>query len=255
MHSPGRRVLVTGASGGIGEALARALPNGNDLLLTGRDETRLKAIGADIARDGRQVDTVTADLSSDGGEALVAAARATPLEGLVNNAGVAPAGRFVDAAPGELAAAVDVNCRAMVTLTRALLPHLLATARRTGRRSFLINVASTAAYAPVPQLAVYAASKAFVLSFTEALATELRREPIDVLALCPGPTRTAALPFRGLPGTRTPADVARIALDAVGRVGVAYTDGPTRLALGPLTRARATVGRMLDLGLARSLRA
>jgi short-subunit dehydrogenase len=99
-------------------------------------------------------------------------------------------------------------------------------------------------------LAVYAASKAFVLTFTEALATELRNEPLDVLALCPGPVRTRALPFSFVPGARSPEDVARIALDALGRTNVAYTDMATRTMLAPLSTARAAMSRALGAGIA-----
>jgi hypothetical protein len=197
------------------------------------------------------VDVVAADLASPKAlNAIVETARQEPLDGLVNNAGLGPYGRFRDAATDELTAAVDVNCRAPVALTHALLPHLLHDVRRGDRRAFVINVASTVAYAPVPRLAVYAASKAFVLTFTEALATELRNEPLDVLALCPGPVRTRALPFSFVPGARSPEDVARIALDALGRTNVAYTDMATRAMLAPLSSARAAMSRALGAGIA-----
>lgn len=246
-----RRVVVTGATSGIGEAFARTLPRDCDLVLTGRNAAKLDQLAEELAREDRRVEVVAADLASAKAvEAIVDTARQGPVDGLVNNAGLGPYGRFRDAATDELTAAVDVNCRAPVALSHALLPAILAEARRAERRGFVINVASTAAYAPVPRLAVYAATKAFVLSFTEALATELRHEPVDVLALCPGPVRTRALPFRFAPGARSPDDVARIALDAVGRTTVAYTDFATRTMLAPLSRARAAVSLALGAGLA-----
>lgn len=249
------RVLITGATGGIGEAFARALPASTSLVLTGRSGARLEALRSALRLPGRSVMAVAADLGTDEGlEAVAEAAAAGPLDGLVNNAGAAPHGPLLDADPDDLAATVDVNCRATVALSRALLPNLLEHASEGRGRAFLVNVASTTAYAPVPRLAVYAASKAFVLSFTEALATELRREPVDVLALCPGPTRTTALPFRVQLGARSPDDVARVALDALGRTTVAYTDAPTRLALAPIAKARAALSRALDAGLALTLR-
>lgn len=246
-----RRILVTGATSGIGEAFARTLPRDCDLVLTGRNQAKLDHLAHELTSERRRVDVVAADLASPKAvDAVIDSARAGPLDGLVNNAGLGPYGRFRDGATDELTAAVDVNCRTPVALTHALLPHLLEGAGGGERRAFVINVASTTAYVPVPRQAVYAASKAFVLSFTEALAAELRREPIDVMALCPGPVRTRALPFSFAPGARSPEDVARIALDAVGRTSVAYTDIATRAMLAPLSTARATVSRALGAGLA-----
>ncbi|MFP4270450.1 MAG: SDR family NAD(P)-dependent oxidoreductase [Alphaproteobacteria bacterium] len=246
-----RRILVTGATSGIGEAFARTLPRDCDLVLTGRNDAKLDRLARELASERRRVEVVAADLASPKAvEAVVDTARAAPLDGLINNAGLGPYGRFRDAATDQLTAAVDVNCRAPVALTHALLPHLLEGAGGGDRRAFVLNVASTAAYAPVPRMAVYAASKAFVLSFTEALATELRHEPLDVLALCPGPVRTRALPFRVAPGARAPEDVARIGLDAIGRTSVAYSDMATRALLAPLSSARAAVSRALGAGLA-----
>ena len=251
-----RRVLITGASGGIGRAFARQLAREHDLLLTGRDDGALGRIADELAGAGRRIDTLAADLGThEGTEAVIAAAmRTETLTGVINNAGAAPTGRFLDTDPDAIAATVDVNCRATAVLTHALLPALLTSARSDGRRGFVLNVASTVAYAPVPRLAIYAASKAFVLSLTEALATELRGEPIDVLALCPGPTRTASLPFDFLPGTSEPEAVARIALDQLGRRTVAYTDLPTRATLTPLTCARVALSRALDAGLRLTMR-
>lgn len=246
-----RRILVTGATSGIGEAFARTLPRDCDLVLTGRNEQRLDELARELASERRKVEVVAADLASAKAvAAVVDTARTGPLDGLVNNAGLGPYGPFREAATDELTAAVDVNCRAPVALTHALLPTLLEGANRGERRAFVVNVASTAAYAPVPRMAVYAATKAFVLSFTEALATELRNEPLDVLALCPGPVRTRALPFRFAPGARSPEDVARVAYDALGRTTVAYTDMASRATLMPLSRARAAVSRALGAGLA-----
>ena len=250
-----RRVLVTGATGGIGEAFARALPGDTDLVLTGRDEVKLDELARDLATASRRVEVVAADLSAPHAvDAVIDTVGEGPLDGLVNNAGLGPYGPFRDAETEALTAAVDVNCKATVALAHRLLPLLLAGAREHGRRAFMINVASTTAYAPVPRMAVYAATKAFVLSFTEALATELRNERLDVLALCPGPTRTRALPFMFVPGARSADDVARVALDSLGRGHVAYTDMATRAALAPLTRARAVISRLLGAGLALTMR-
>lgn len=251
--------LVTGASSGIGAAFARALPAGTDLLLTGRDAERLSALEAELraAGDaGRRVETLSADLRRDDGrEAVIRHAEAMGVDLLVNNAGT---GRFAAVLENDLddeRATVEVNVLAPVLLTRALLPGMLNRARREHRRAGLINVASGLAFQPWPYLATYAASKSFVLAYTEALAAELRCEPIAVLALCPGPTRTPFSRRAGysgsVPGVAEPADVAREGLQALGRRTVHVCGGAARTALTPFLLPRRLVTD--GLGLAMSL--
>jgi uncharacterized protein len=218
-----RRALITGASNGIGRAFARRLPDATDLLLTGRDAERLEAEAQALARPGRLIETFAGDLTRDDDrDRLIAQGEAFGVDMLVNNAGSGRLGRFLDSPEETERQTVLLNVVAVVDLTRRLLPGMLARAKAAQRRAGLIIVSSTAAFAPVPMFATYAASKAFDLQFTEALAEELRDEPIDVVALCPGATRTefgsrAGWRGGGVLGAALPEDVAAQALAALGR--------------------------------------
>lgn len=215
--------LITGASSGIGAALAQALPAGTRLLLTGRDARRLEDMAGRLAASGRPAEVVIADLAGDAGRELLAKrAGGFGIDLLINNAGLGRFGAFAESSPAALREMVEVNVTAPLLLTRALLPAMLARARAEGTRAGLIFVASTAAHQPLPYFSAYAASKAFDLHFALALADELRRQPVDVLALCPGATATAFFERAGLPGGEmahmaSPEVVAARALAALGR--------------------------------------
>jgi short-subunit dehydrogenase len=183
--------LVTGASAGIGLELARAFASrGYDLILTARNE---KAI-ADAAREviatyGVDARPMTADLSLPRAAEAIADATAQAridLDVLINNAGVLFEGDFVGIPLESYLRLLQINIVAATALTRLFLPAMLE--RRRGR---ILNVASTAAFAPVPRLATYAAAKAYVLSLTESLAEELVGTGVTATALCPGFTDTA----------------------------------------------------------------
>ena len=246
------RILVTGATSGIGQALAARLAGRADVILTGRNQAALAA-----ALSGRTagVERVVADLAdANDRQRLVAVAKARRIDGLVNAAGLGTLGNFVDNDPQGEQACIAVNVAALVDLSRALVPDMIDAARDRGGRALLMNVASAFALVPVPQFAVYGASKAFVLSFTEALASELAGEPIDVVALCPGPTRSdfgtrAGFSMAALPGAMAPERVAEVAVAEIGRRTVVFTDAASRTTLAPITRARAVVARMIDLGI------
>jgi short-subunit dehydrogenase len=182
--------LVTGASSGIGLELVRLLArDGHELLLAGRDHARLESVAAEARRLGSPaVAVVAADLSAPDGVERVLEAVATTGRGvavLVNNAGAGAAGPFAESDASASLDMIQLNVTALTHLTRALLPDLLAAPQ--GR---VLNVASTAAFQPGPYLAVYYATKAFVLSFSEALGEELAPHGVSVTALCPGPTAT-----------------------------------------------------------------
>jgi short-subunit dehydrogenase len=189
----GERAVVTGASSGIGEVFARALAaRGVDLLLTAlpQEVERLDAIARELSdRHGVRCTTVGADLSErDGPAAVHAAAEAHGFvpDLLVNNAGVGSAGPFASAPLDGEVRMVHVNVEAVVRLTGLFLPAMVE--RRSGA---VLNVASTAAFQPLPYFAVYAASKAFVLSFSQALWAEARTSGVLVSAVCSGPVETA----------------------------------------------------------------
>jgi len=187
-HEVGR-VLITGASSGIGAELARVFArHGHRLTLVARRRTQLAALAAELEREHNvDVQVVVQDLAKPAGPATVAKAAAGEDVGiLVNNAGVIEVGPFVRSAPEKIAGLVDLNVRALTALTSLLLPRMVE--RGFGR---VLNVASLAAFQPVPSMAAYAASKAYVLALSEALSEELKGTGVSVTALCPGITDTA----------------------------------------------------------------
>ena len=184
-----RWALVTGASSGLGRGLAARLADrGMSVVLTGRNEARLRDAAREIrnAAPGVTVETVTANLSTASGlAALLTHVGDRPIEVLVNNAGFGSYGPFVAADGHREADEIAVDVGAVVALARVFLPGMIA--RRSGG---ILNVASAIAFQPAPYQAVYGASKAFVLSFSQALWAEARSAGVTITALCPGPTRT-----------------------------------------------------------------
>jgi uncharacterized protein len=190
MTSPPRPLaLVTGASSGIGADLARELASdGHDLVLAARTLAPMEHLAAELRTHGAGSIVIAADLSQPGGAAaLVSAikARGMTVDVLVNNAGLGAVGRFDQVDPLRIGEMLQVNVMALTELTRLLLPDMVA--RRHGK---VMLVASTAAFQPGPRMAVYFATKAYVLSFGEAIAYELRGTGVTVTVLCPGPTAT-----------------------------------------------------------------
>lgn len=211
--------VVTGASSGMGAEIARRLAaRGARLLLTGRDAGRLRAVASSLDSAAPAAELVPADLADPAGiETVVGAIGDRPVDLLVNNAGYATYGAHASLDVRAETGVIAVNCTALVALTRAMLPGMLE--RRHG---FVLNTASTVAFQPAPGQATYGASKAFVLSYSEALAEELRGTGVRVAAICPGPTDTAFLGAMGRPEAATSAiyrrhgSVARVADVAVG---------------------------------------
>lgn len=206
--------LVTGASSGIGAELARALARrGHDLVLTARREDRLRALAEELrVAHGVDVRVLPADLADPAGPAaLLEALRAEGLEVdvLVNDAGFASYGPFAEVPAEDDLAQLRVNVVALTELTKGLLPPML----RRGRGGIL-NVASTAAFQPGPRMAVYYASKAYVLQLGEALAEETRGSGVAVTTLCPGPTRSGFQARAGMGEARLMRATAGVMLDA-----------------------------------------
>jgi hypothetical protein len=183
-------VLVTGASSGIGRELARVFAvNKSNLILVARNQSKLDEFAKELrTRHGGRVEVFSKDLSEPGAaESLGAGLRAEGLavDVLVNNAGFGVHGPFAEIELARQSQMIQLNVLALTELCRLLLP-----AMRQRQRGGILNVASTAAFQPGPFMAVYYATKSYVLSFTEALAEELSEEPVTVTCLCPGPTKT-----------------------------------------------------------------
>lgn len=246
-----RRALITGASRGLGRAFAEALPVETALVLTGRDAAALDAVAAALGADGRTVETVVADLATDAGRrAVIAAAKAGGIDLLVNNAGLGVFGDFADTPIERHEEVVAVNITALLALTHALLPTLVENAGE-GSHAALVNVASSTAFVPVPGFATYAASKAFVLSFGEALAAELSGDPIDVLTVCPGPTKTEFGSRAGysrpyLPGASAPERVVEATFRAIGRQRTLVIDPLSKVAFTPAAFARNAISEVVS---------
>jgi len=184
-----RRVLITGASSGIGRAFAERLAyDGFDLTLVARRGDALEDLASALrTRRGVEAEVLVADLGQSQFLERVAAriGGEDGLDLLVNSAGFGKADAFVESDVAETSQQIEVNTLALARLTRAALPGMLVRGRGA-----VINVASMAAFTPLPYLATYAATKAFVVSFSESLHEELRGSGVRVQALCPGPTRT-----------------------------------------------------------------
>ena len=242
-----RMALITGATSGIGAAFSAALPRDTGLLLTGRNGERLQAEAAKYSADGRRVETLVADLASESGRrAVVAMAETLPIDLLINNAGFGAFGPCLENDRRTELDMLAVNVTAVVELTHALLPGMIARARGDGRRAGLIVISSTVAFVPMPMMATYAATKTFELSFTEALAEEMRDAPVDILVFCPGSTRTeffrrARMPDSFLSYAEEPTAVARKALAALGRRRMQVSRGSMSLALAPVSVPRRLV--------------
>ena len=182
--------LITGASSGIGEEFAhRYAAQKHDLVLVARTESKLQALAEKLrAEHGITVTVIPCDLTApDAAERLWEETNRAELEidVLVNNAGFGTSGDVADESPKRLEQEVRLNCLTLTGLTARYLP-----AMRERKNGTIINIASTAAFQPLPHMAVYGATKAFVLSFTEALWSETRKDGIRVLAVCPGSTDT-----------------------------------------------------------------
>lgn len=245
-------VMITGASSGIGRAFSHALAaRGANLILVARSAERLQGLAQELTqRHGIRAHALVADLSVNGAASEVhAQASALDLapQILINNAGFATHGRFDTLSLQRQLDEITLNCKAVVELSHAALPAML----QQGSGA-IINVASTAALQPLPYMAIYGASKAFVLSFSEALWQEYRTRGVRVLALCPGATDTAFFDVMGAAeaavGQRMAAEtVVNAALKALDRGQSHVVPGGANRLLGWLPRVlpRQTILRVV----------
>jgi hypothetical protein len=202
--------LVTGASAGLGEEFARQLSaQGWRLVLVARRQERLDELAAELGN----ARAIQLDLSEPGAAKRLMVdlgEHGESVDLLVNNAGFGLAGKFAELDANRQREMIDLNCGALTELAHVVLPGMIE--RRSGG---ILNVASTAAFQPGPGMAVYFATKAFVLSFSEALHDEVKRHGVKVSCLCPGPTRTE---FRSVSGFDPKGPTGKISADAASVV-------------------------------------
>ncbi|MEJ2376728.1 MAG: SDR family NAD(P)-dependent oxidoreductase [Pseudolabrys sp.] len=240
--------LITGASSGIGAALAREFARrGHALALTARRAAALEALAESIAAEGHpRPHVIASDLGTPSGVAQLAetiAARGLAPAFLVNNAGFGLMGEAADLDSARQLAMVDLNMRALTDLSLRLLDSVRAA------RGGILNVASVAGFLPGPGMAVYHASKAYVLSFTEALHAELKAEGVRVCALCPGPVKTAFFQHAGVPDAHFPSYFLR-APERVARQGYeGFMAGHRVVVPGKPNRMVTLTARVLPRGL------
>ncbi|GAS96695.1 short-chain dehydrogenase/reductase SDR [Mycolicibacterium canariasense] len=250
------RALITGASSGIGEAFAQALAQrGCDLVLVARRRDRLEALADQLeAKYGISCTRIAFDLSVEAAGSRLRQLVEGDIDLVINNAGFATQGPFLDGDARDYARVLAVDIGAVVDICHAFLPKMVQ--RRHGA---IMNICSTTAYQPVPSLAVYAASKSFVLSFSQSLWYEAKRHGVKVFSFAPGPTRTEFFDVIGETATvvgrmQTADQVAAAGLRALDRrrtppSAVSGTGNTVSAAL-----ARLVPRRVLMPALARSLR-
>ncbi len=242
MEFRGATAVVTGASSGIGTAVAEQLAaEGAALVLVARRRDALEQLATRLrAEHGATVEVIPLDLAQPGAaQALVGQLEAAGLsvDLLVDNAGFGLHVDLATADPARMVEMVQVNCTAVVDLTTWLLPGMVARGR-----SGVLNVASTASFQAVPHMAVYGASKAFVLSFSQALWAEVRGSGVSVTALCPGATDTGFFAVAGerasagLGPRQTPGEVAAIGLATLRRGRPSVVAGWRNAALATMSR-------------------
>lgn len=232
--------LITGASAGLGAEFARQCASrGEPLLLVARRRERMEALAAEL---GGEVHVIAADLSAPGGSALLlreVEALGLEVGTLINNAGFGLAGRFASLPHERQREMIDLNVAALTELSRLFLPQMIVRGR-----GGILNVASTAAFQAGPNMAVYYATKAYVLSLSEAMHQELKGSGVHVTCLCPGPTGTDFFDVAGAGNSR----LARMGADPVPvvRAGLQGLDRNRAIVIpGAVNRVGAFSNRLL----------
>lgn len=224
-----KTALITGASSGIGLDLTRLFAaDGWNLVLVARSEGKLRETAEELEKKhGVRVTVLPADLAKQNAAHAVVdslAGQGIVVDALVNNAGFGARGAFWETDEQTELDMLQVNIVALTQLTKLLLPGMVA--RKWGR---ILNVASTAAFQPGPYMAVYYASKAYVLSFSEAIADELRDTGVTVTALCPGPTESGFAAVADTGSTRLFRMTKPMSSDRVARIGYAAMNAGRRV--------------------------
>jgi uncharacterized protein len=248
-----RWAVITGASSGIGAELARVFAQrGYSLVVVARRQDRLEALRTELANDfGSTVEILALDLESPAAPLALhetLTARAIPVHTLVNNAGFGLRGTFATLPYERQMAMIELNVTALSKLCRLMLPAMVE--RREGG---ILNVASTAAFQAGPNMALYYATKAFVLSLSEALHEEMKPHNVMVTALCPGPTDTEFSKVADLEMTRQ-FKVGTMKVSDVARLGVqGYEAGRAVVVPGATNRLGAIGAQLLPRALTRQL--
>ncbi len=220
-HNLNTWILITGASSGIGECFAKRLAKeGNNLILVARSQEKLKQLAQSLEDQYQtKVLCIPADLVALDAPSKIYKEineRGISLFGLINNAGCGAGGKFIEVSRERYLQMIDLNIRSLVELTHLFLPGMIEQ-----KKGFVLNVSSTASYQPIPYSSVYAASKAFVTSFSEALWLETKNSGVRILNLCPGLTKTnfgiaaGIRDFRSDPIAEKPEQVVDAALRAL----------------------------------------
>ncbi|MBB6403242.1 SDR family oxidoreductase [Arthrobacter sp. AZCC_0090] len=228
MNISTQTALITGASTGIGSVFARRLAaEGARLVLVARSQDKLDELARELRQTGTEVTVLAMDLSLPGSAKelhLATGALGLTVDILVNNAGFGTHGQVLHADADRFSEQIQLNCSTLVGTTTRYLPGMVE--RATGA---VINIASTAAFQPIPHMAVYGATKAFVLSFTQALWAETQGTGVKVLAVCPGATDTPFFETAGEAAAagsmRTPEQVVDTALSAIRANKPSVVDG------------------------------
>ena len=253
MKLDGCSAVVTGASAGIGHEVARQLaPRVKLLVLVARRRDRLEQLRSELValNSALQVNVRAVDLSQINETTELAAELAEqPIDFLINNAGLGDHGPFATADPVRVHEQIQVNILALTMLTRAVLPRMIVQ-----KRGAILNVSSSAGFLPLPDLAVYAATKAYVTSFSEALRAETRGIGISVTSLCPGPVATefSQVADRVQPRRNARTSLAHVSVEEVARAGLLAIETDEALVIpGTAMKMTMTIVRMLPLSLLR----
>ena len=234
--------VLTGASGGMGAAFARSLAaRGYKVLAVARHGDALARLADELKRAGAVIATLPVDLATaEGAEAAAAGAEALgEVELLVNNAGLSTSGRFLEQPPDREIQSIRVNVEGLYRLTRRLVPGMVQR-----KRGGILNVASITGLQAIPYWTTYAATKAFVVSFGEGLAHELRNTGVRVVTVCPGFTQTGLYKESGVPGLAGRVLPHALPDDVVRSVLAAYDAGKVVHVVGGVNRALAVAGAL-----------